>query len=95
MRHLPWLFVLGLLVAGCVFRKEPERGDCRAELEAAQERQGAQAGPGVDVTNGPVTILAGFTGDHVVNVSEPSTVYVLQDKGNRSLRRPLASRALG
>jgi hypothetical protein len=79
MRRLPWLFLLGLFVAGCVFRKEPERGDCRAELETLKNARALKSAQVVDVTNGPVTIPPGFTGDRVVNVSEPSTVYVLQD----------------
>ena len=78
MRRLPWLFLLGLFFAGCG-RTEPKRGECCEELKALQKAQALKKAEVVDLTNGPRTIAAGFTGDQIVNVSEPSTVYVVQN----------------
>ncbi len=86
MRRLPWLFLLGLFFAGCTCSTEPKDGDCPTkllecskELEALRNVQALKSVQVVDVTNGPVPIQAGFTGDRIVNVNGPSTVHVLQD----------------
>lgn len=84
MRRLTWLFLLGLFLVGCTCRSE-KREDCLTEnsencCDVLERQPALKKALAIDVSKGSVEIPPGSTGDRIVNVSGPSTVYVLLKK---------------